>query len=119
MFTFITFFVVLFAVYGAIHAWDRTRGTHISLIEVQAADGSWQTHELVRRGDHYRLLALVWTSNWSKVKRSKIVASCPGSLDKREARQHLSESMGAVLRHSHETYQEYVTYTQSHFRTAA
>ena len=114
--TTLTAVVVMLVVYYVIHLIDRTRGSHLALIEEKLADGSWTTRELVRRGDHLRLVALTWTSNWSYVKRTKILATCDGTLSTREARAYMAASLGVDLRHSHETYKEYVRYTQKYFQ---
>lgn len=110
----ITIFLVL-VVYYVIHVMDRVRGTHVTLIEEKLADGSWTTRELVRRGDHLRLMSLVWSSKWTRVKRLRILCTCSGELSVREAREYFSDTMGVELRHSHETFSEYVKYTKRFF----
>jgi len=112
------FVAVLLVVYLVIHAIDRTRGIHVALIEQRLTDGSWATHELVRRGNHLRLMTLVWNHDWTRVRRRRILTTCPGTASTREAISRLSAASGLELRAASETYARYVSITQSLFQTA-
>lgn len=111
MFTFmeiVSVLIMLVLTYLAIHAWDAPRGTSMGFVEEKLNDGSWRTHELVLHpSGHTRMVALVWSSDESTVRRHRILSTTHAT-DRRFALDSISESSGKTLRFTGRTVAELI-----------
>lgn len=111
---------VALAAYGLIaHRISVRRAAHEALVEERLKDGSWMTHELVRRKDGaYLLVSIVWEEDSSSFSRYRVMGTCQ-AVDAREALGKLGKGTGRHIRFLGMGVDRYIQLVRSsEYRTA-